>query len=548
MVRRLKKDILNDLPPKRRQKVLIKTDPDIIQQIKEVRTAVKGRIATIESYTLTAVAKKEGACEYIYDMLESTDEKIIVFAYHHEMLNRIESLVKVNKIDYIRIDGTTKQDKRYEYVNLFQKKKSCRVAILSIIAASTGITLNSAHIVIFAELTWTPSIMIQAEDRAHRIGQKSEFVDIKYLYGQETLDDFILDKLQKKLTIVSTTIDDKKENFGVKANPELIHARSSQELIENDKGEFYSSESETGEDIENNSKNIEKRMLKDLNLDYPLNENKKKGNNKRQKKKANRKKIKHAKSNNDIDTEDENKIIVESQSHELLKNPVKYPKEEEDIYIDEDEYSDEDNLSDKIEDKKEEKNEKDLDLNKVKVNNQEKEEMNDDKKRGKTPNASDGKIKYKKKLSAIKILKKAWASNDKPKSHDKYKKKKSSNEILSINNLDEKNNNYNNKINDKEQINKIDEDIKNDNLDEKPLNGNKISKNNYFKDFEDNLLINLHKVNMRRNISQEDTKSTEKSLDLGNIFKTQQKRLLFPNYNKNIFNENNEENTKGKYL
>ena len=53
---------------------------------------------------------------------------------------------------------------------------------------------------------------------------------------------------------------------------------------------------------------------------------------------------------------------------------------------------------------------------------------------------------------------------------------------------------------------------------------------------------------MRRNISQEDTKSTEKSLDLGNIFKTQQKRLLFPNYNKNIFNENNEENTKGKYL
>ena len=186
MVRRLKKDILNDLPPKRRQKVLIKTDPEIIQQIKEVRTAVKGRTATLESYTLTAVAKKEGVCEYIYDTLESTDEKIIVFAYHHEMLNRIESLVKNNKIDYIRIDGTTKQDKRYEYVNLFQKKASCRVAILSIIAASTGITLNSAHIVIFAELTWTPSIMIQAEDRAHRIVKKSEFDDIKYLYGKKT--------------------------------------------------------------------------------------------------------------------------------------------------------------------------------------------------------------------------------------------------------------------------------------------------------------------------------------------------------------------------
>ena len=106
---------------------------------------------------------------------------------------------------------------------------------MSIIAGSTGITLNKAHIVIFAELTWTPSIMIQAEDRAHRIGQKSNFVDIKYLYGPGTLDDFILDKLQKKLVIVSTTIDDKKENFGVQANPNLIYVegkpKNSQELI-----------------------------------------------------------------------------------------------------------------------------------------------------------------------------------------------------------------------------------------------------------------------------------------------------------------------------
>ena len=538
MVRRLKKDILNDLPPKRRQKVLIKTDPDIIQQIKEVRTAVKGRMATLESYTLTAVAKKEGVCEYIYDTLESTDEKIIVFAYHHEMLNSIESLVIDNKIDYIRIDGTTKQDKRYEYVNLFQKKKSCRVAILSIIAASTGITLNSAHIVIFAELTWTPSIMIQAEDRAHRIGQKSEFVDIKYLYGPETLDDFILDKLQKKLTIVSTTIDDKKENFGVKANPELIHARSSQELIEQDKGEFYSSESETGEDIENNSKNIEKKMLKDLNLDYDLNENNKKGKNKKQRKKANKKKAKQINSNNDIDTGDENKIIVESQSHELLKNPTKYPKEE-DIYIDEDGFNEDDNYSYKADDKKEE--EKGNDLGPNKVDNQ--KEIKKDTKRGKTPNASDGKRKYNKKLSAIKILKKAWASSDKPKSYDKYKKnKKFSNDLLPPeNNLNEKNNDFN-------QINKIDEDIKKDSLNEKSMDRNKISSKNYFKDFEDNLLINLHKVNMRRNISQEDTKRTEKPLDSDNIFKTQQKRLLFPNNNKNIFNENNGDNTKGKYF
>ena len=223
-----------------------------------------------------------------------TEEKFIVFAYHHEMLNRIESLIKEKNIDYIRIDGSTKQDKRYEYVTHFQKKKSCQVAILSIVAASTGITLNSAHIVVFAELTWTPSIMIQAEDRAHRIGQKGEFVDIKYLYGPETLDDFILDKLQKKIVIVSTTIDDKKENFGVKANPLLIHptGKSSKELIEMAKGELNLSDSNEEEDDEDTETNIEKKLLKDLNFGIDnINEEENKGiNNKNKRKKKKNKK------------------------------------------------------------------------------------------------------------------------------------------------------------------------------------------------------------------------------------------------------------------
>ena len=171
MVRRLKRDVLNKLPPKRRQKVTIKTDPKILEEIANVRNKQKGRKGTLDAYTMTCKAKIEGVYEYISDLLE-TDQKFIVFAYHYEMLERIESLMKERKVEYIRIDGSTRQDIRYDYVNYFQQKESCKVAILSIIAASTGITLTSAHLVIFAELTWTPSIMIQAEDRTHRIGQK----------------------------------------------------------------------------------------------------------------------------------------------------------------------------------------------------------------------------------------------------------------------------------------------------------------------------------------------------------------------------------------
>ena len=114
--------------------------------------------------------------------------------------------------------------------------------------------------------------MIQAEDRAHRIGQKSNFVDIKYLYGPGTLDDFILDKLQKKLVIVSTTIDDKRENFGVQADPNLIYVgggskpKNSQELMKIAKGDLFSemnSDSDSEEEG-NNEKKMEKKMMQEL--------------------------------------------------------------------------------------------------------------------------------------------------------------------------------------------------------------------------------------------------------------------------------------------
>ena len=591
MVRRLKNDVLNRLPPKRRQKVTIETDPKIIEEIKKARTKIKGRTGTLEAYTLTASAKKEGVCEYISDLIE-TEEKFIVFAYHHEMLNRIELLMKEKNIDYIRIDGSTRQDKRYEYVTHFQRQKTCQVAILSIIAASTGITLNAAHIVVFAELTWTPSIMIQAEDRAHRIGQKSECVDIKYLYGPETLDDFILDKLQKKIVIVSTTIDDKKENFGVKANPLLIHpeGKSSQELINIAKGELnLSDSSDNDDDKEKDGEELEKilesKMLRDLSSGLEgLNEDKTEINNKN---KGKRRKIKKRKthredgenkeykypkieeltnddltdtySDNTIDIEkndeNENKNInnnanynindIETKENIHPKSVIKLSKND-DFTINFDDYKYIENpnhtkvnhgsnlnyeeifkkniININTNKNKYPKEEKEID-NKISKNKDKKEKY---RKRDTTPSASKFKRKYK--ISSFKELQKSWRS-DRIKSVDKIKsnRNKKSNQKKKI---DEK-------VNIQENIDRniiYDEKEKeNNSYIEKPKN------NEIFKNYENDLLVNLHKVNMRRNISQEETKQTQKSLDLDDEaiqkFNTQPKRFFFPK-NKNLFNEN----------
>ena len=160
---------------------------------------------------------------------------------------------------------------------------------------------------IFAELTWTSSIMIQAEDRVHRIGQKSEFVDIQYLYGPETLDDFILDKLQKKLTIVSTTLDDEKEKFGVDANPDFIDLGSKQnDFIKYNKGDLCEEyELCNGDDIEKklfddlgestNKKEKEQVKVKVKSNDKNGKRNKKKKKKKNKRNKTNNKKKKKIK-------------------------------------------------------------------------------------------------------------------------------------------------------------------------------------------------------------------------------------------------------------
>ena len=500
MVRRLKRDVLNKLPPKRRQKVSIKTDPKILEEIANVRNKQKGRKGTLDAYTMTCKAKIEGVYEYISDILE-TDQKFVVFAYHYEMLDRIESLMKERKVEYIRIDGSTRQDIRYDYVNYFQQKESCKVAILSVIAASTGITLTAAHLVIFAELTWTPSIMIQAEDRTHRIGQKHECIDIKYLYGPKTLDDFILDKLQKKLIIVSTTLDDKKEDLGVKANPDLIHANgvTSKELLEHEIGEYNNEVDYDGDDLE-------KKMLDDLGADSA--EKKKKGgkrkkNNKRNK--SNNKRTKFYQNENDDSNSNDTSIISKNKTY-------KYPK-----------------------------------ASKSKDNN------------------SESKTSNNLKFSGIKELRKSWASEKRPKSVDKrYKPLKdlidedfSKKTILSL-----VNNNTNivkERLDNFDEIgnfNKIELDEK-ENNDENINNVNNINMNskNDIKFYEESLLVNLHKTNnRRRTTTQEETKATKNTTidliegdNLGNRPKT---KSLFnpkdmPNFNENT-NENYAQNNQDK--
>ena len=577
MVRRLKRDVLNQLPPKRRQKIWIKTDEKIVEQLKKTKTNIKGRKGTLECYTLTCKAKIKGVISYISDIIDAK-EKFIVFAYHHEMLDSLEELCKNKKIEYMRIDGTTKQDVRYQYVNYFQKNPECQVAILSIIAASTGITLTATHMVIFAELTWTPSIMIQAEDRVHRIGQKSEFVDIKYLYGEETLDDFVLDKLQKKLTIVSTTLDDKKEILGVKANPDKIDYLDSKksDLWKYNKGELCE-EYDFGD-----AEELEKKMFDDLGETSGKKENKNKDKNKGNKKKKNKK---NKKTNKKVKTANIKKDD-DDESNDSNDEDIKYPKKKDknDVTNDDNKI----NLGQIFNFNSNTKDTKNKPINYPKENsgNKNKNKSKDRSKR--TPSYSDVKTVKGSKISGIKDLKKYWATSNKGKSvnkiskikvminHDKLPENTSKKTVLtladdSIIMKDENTSkiNINNLIDveagDKDKIQieckdeekgkenelnaffkEIDKNINEDNnTNNIEKNINEIKKEEYIQ-YENDLLTNLHKSDMRRNMSQGSNKKTQKELmelneEPNQEYRSYKKRILYPSKN-NPFKENTDEN------
>lgn len=211
MIRRLKSNVITQLPPKTRQMIIL--DPHSIQirqkyfeslsskMCKKELKALERRGILLQYFRETSLSKLSAVCDYIKDLLEG-GKKFVCFAHHQVMLDAICDAVESTKSKYIRIDGTTKSEVRKQCCDIFQFNDECKIAVLSITATNAGISLTSAHLVVFAELFWNPGILTQAEDRVHRIGQEDSVV-IQYLVAQGTADDFIWPLVQKKLNTLN---------------------------------------------------------------------------------------------------------------------------------------------------------------------------------------------------------------------------------------------------------------------------------------------------------------------------------------------------------
>ncbi|RDY14160.1 SWI/SNF-related matrix-associated actin-dependent regulator of chromatin subfamily A-like protein 1, partial [Mucuna pruriens] len=203
MIRRLKKDVLSQLPVKRRQQVFLDlADKDMKQinalfhELEMVKAKIKSAKSQEEAESLKFTQKN--LINKIYT--DSAEAKI------PSVLDYVGTVIEKKKVGCIRIDGGTPAASRQQLVTDFQEKDAIKAAVLSIKAGGVGLTLTAASTVIFAELSWTPGDLIQAEDRAHRIGQVSS-VNVHYLLANDTVDDIIWDVVQSKLDNLGQMLD-----------------------------------------------------------------------------------------------------------------------------------------------------------------------------------------------------------------------------------------------------------------------------------------------------------------------------------------------------
>jgi len=212
LIRRLKKDVLPQLPKKIIQiipfeqnkdtKKIIKLEKEFnIEDLKkQPKLGDIGELATIRKEL--ALAKLPQVIKHIKDMLENVD-KLVVFAYHREVC---EELMEALSAYYpVLLYGGMSAISKNNGISLFQKTKTCRVFIGNIQTAGVGITLTAAHHIVFAETTWVPGEIDQAIDRCHRIGQENS-VNVQFLTVKDSLDETMMKYIYDKKRILDEVL------------------------------------------------------------------------------------------------------------------------------------------------------------------------------------------------------------------------------------------------------------------------------------------------------------------------------------------------------
>jgi len=227
VLRRLKKDVLHELPPKTEQTLLVPLDEqqmelytaNLAQARKEAAVdgtskmqilALLMRLRQIccspalcyEDYRENG-AKIDSCMECVRQGIEG-GHKLLIFSQFTSLLDLLEPCLQKESIGFYRLDGTTSKEQRQQLIQRFNNDET-PVFLLSLKAGGTGLNLTGADIVIHFDPWWNPAVQEQATDRAHRIGQKRTVQVIK-LVAKNTVEERIMQLQQRKQNLSDSLI------------------------------------------------------------------------------------------------------------------------------------------------------------------------------------------------------------------------------------------------------------------------------------------------------------------------------------------------------
>ena len=240
MVRRLKADVLRELPPKRRQVIELDADTPDLQAVLKAETVAEARLdgqvarrqAAVaearygsEAYKAavkalaearqvrfeemsrirheTAVAKAPTVAQHVREVVEA-GAKVLVFAHHKDVVAVLRDALA--DLGTVEITGDVPPAKRQGIVDRFQADEGVRVFIGNIQASGVGLTLTASSHVVFAELDWVPGNLSQAEDRAHRLGQQNAVL-VQHLVLEGSLDAKMAKDVLAKQEVIDAALD-----------------------------------------------------------------------------------------------------------------------------------------------------------------------------------------------------------------------------------------------------------------------------------------------------------------------------------------------------
>ncbi|MBW4828121.1 MAG: DEAD/DEAH box helicase [Clostridiaceae bacterium] len=233
ILRRLKKDVLEELPEKIEQKVLV----DLTNEQKKVYIAylqaIKGEIEEeivskgfnrSQIKILAGLTRLRQICchpgmfmenynghsgklSYLKEILKDAIEgghRILLFSQFTSMLKIVEDMLNENHIDYMYLDGSTSIKERGRRVEDFNNGQG-DVFLVSLKAGGTGLNLTGADTVIHIDPWWNPAVEEQATDRAYRMGQKNT-VQVMKLITKGTIEEKIFELQERKKEMIDKVI------------------------------------------------------------------------------------------------------------------------------------------------------------------------------------------------------------------------------------------------------------------------------------------------------------------------------------------------------